>query len=230
MTRLTFTTTTATASQSKRDPNQPRLPPHRGLATPGAWLQLLQEGSFTMSTPITEPTPTPAPPVEPQQPQDGEAKTFDADYVAKLRQEAAKYRTEAKANADAAARLAEIEEANKTEAQKLADRLAAAEAKAQEAELRALRSDVSREKGVPAELLSGTTAEELNAAADRLLAFRGEAPKPPVAPRGDWQGNVGEPIGNGAAQLSREDLKGMSPDAIVKAKSEGRLNDLLGIK
>lgn len=186
-----------------------------------------------MSEPTTETqptTPTPAPPVEAQKPQDGEPKTFDAEYVQKLRQEAAKYRTEAKANADAAKRLAEIEEANKTEAQKLADKLAAAESKAQEAELRALRSDVSRAKGVPAELLSGTTEDELNAAADRLLAFRGEAPKPPVAPRGDWQGKVGEPIGNNVAQLSREDVKGMTPDAIVKAKAEGRLNDLLGIK
>ena len=182
-----------------------------------------------MSEPIIEPTPTPAPTEAPTA-QDAEPRTFDADYVAKLRQEAAKYRTEAKANADAAKRLAEIEEAQKSEAQKLADRLAAAEAKAQEAELRALRSDVSREKGVPADLLTGTTAEELNAAADRLLAFRGEAPKPPVAPRGDWQGNVGEPIGNGVSQLSREDIKGMSPDAIVKAKAEGRLNNLLGIK
>lgn len=167
----------------------------------------------------SEPTPTPP--------------KADIDWIAEARKWEARAKenaTKARTNEQAAARLAEIEEANKTEAQKLADRLVAAEAKAQEAELRALRSDVSREKGVPAELLSGTTAEELNAAADRLLAFRGEAPKPPVAPRGDWQGNVGEPIVNGAAQLSREDLKGMSPDAIVKAKAEGRLNDLLGIK
>lgn len=174
------------------------------------------------AVPTSDPTtPTPTPP------------KADIDWVAEARKwesRAKENAAKARTNEQAAARLAEIEEANKTEAQKLADRLAAAEAKAQEAELRALRSDVSREKGVPAELLTGTTAEELNAAADRLLAFRGEAPKPPVAPRGDFQGNVGEPIGNGAAQLSREDIKGMSPDAIVKAKAEGRLNDLLGIK
>lgn len=50
--------------------------------------------------------------------QEQQAKTFDADYVEKLRKEAAKYRTEAKANADAAKRLAEIEEANKSEIEK----------------------------------------------------------------------------------------------------------------
>ena len=68
-----------------------------------------------------------------QSPQEGaeqqaEPKTFDADYVKKLRDEAAKHRTEAKANADAARRLAEIEDAQKTEAEKTADRIAKADA------------------------------------------------------------------------------------------------------
>ena len=37
--------------------------------------------------------------------------------------------------------------------------------------------------------------------------------------------NAGKP-----KQLTREDLDGMKPDEIVKAKAEGRLNELLGIK
>lgn len=56
-----------------------------------------------------------------EQPQEGggeQAKTFDAEYVDKLRKEAAKYRTEAKANAEAAKRLAAIEDAQKTEAER----------------------------------------------------------------------------------------------------------------
>ena len=57
-----------------------------------------------------------------------ESKTFDADYVKKLRDEAAKYRTEAKANSEAAKRLAEIEDAQKSESEKVADRLAKADA------------------------------------------------------------------------------------------------------
>lgn len=56
------------------------------------------------------------------------SKTFDADYVKKLRDEAAKYRTEAKTNSEAAKRLAEIEDAQKTESEKAADRIAKAEA------------------------------------------------------------------------------------------------------
>ena len=162
-----------------------------------------------MSEPTTEPTP---PQVEAPTAQDAEPKTFDADYVQKLRQEAAKYRTEAKANADAA------------------QRLAAAEKKAQDAELKALRSDIAQAKGVPAGLLTGSTEEELTASADALLAFRGEAVKPPAAPSSAGQGNVGKPLGNGATQLTRGDLAGMTPEAIVQAKSEGRLNDILGIK
>ena len=151
---------------------------------------------------MSEPTPTPqapatpAPPVEAPTALDAEPKTFDADYVAKLQQEAAKYRTDAKANADAAKRLAEIEEAQKTETQKLADRLAAAEKKAQDAELKALRSEIAQAKGVPAALLTGSTEDELNASADALIAFRGGAPKPPAAPPAEGvQGNVGKPVG-----------------------------------
>ena len=151
--------------------------------------------------PTTDPqTPTTAP-VEAPTALDAEPKTFDADYVAKLRQEAAKYRTDAKANADAAKRLAEIEEAQKTETQKLADRLAAAEKKAQDAELKALRSDIAQAKGVPAALLTGSTEDELNASADALIAFRGGAPKPPAAPPAEGvQGNVGKPVGSRTTQ------------------------------
>lgn len=184
---------------------------------------------------MSEPIPTTAPDapeaqVEAPAALDAEPKTFDADYVAKLRHEAAKYRTEAKANADAAKRLAEIEEAQKTEAQKLADRLAEAERKAQAAELKALRSDIAQAKGVPAGLLTGSTEEELNASADMLLAFRGEAPKTPAAPPADGQGKVGKPVGNGATQLTRGDLAGMTPEQITQAKAEGRLDTLLGIR
>lgn len=90
--------------------------------------------------------------------------------------------TVAKANEDAAKRLAEIEEANKTEAQKAQERLEAAERRASELEAKASRAEVAAAKGVPMELLSGSTREELEASAEALLAFRGEAPKGPVIP------------------------------------------------
>lgn len=73
------------------------------------------------------PTDTPDSDVEPQ---DGDAapKQFDADYVNKLRREAARYRAEAKGNAEAVKRLAELEDASKTEAEKVAEKLAKADA------------------------------------------------------------------------------------------------------
>lgn len=80
----------------------------------------------------------------------------------------------AKANEDAAKRLAEIEEAQKTEAQKAQERLDAAEKRAAELELKATRAEVAAAKGVPVELLSGSTRDELEASAAALLAFRGE--------------------------------------------------------
>lgn len=109
---------------------------------------------------------------EAAEPQEGEAKTFDADYVKKLRDEAAKYRTEAKANADAAKRLAAIEEANKTEAQKQADALAAAQRDAQQAKADALRFRVAAKFGVSDEdtdlFLTGSDEETLTRQAQRL--------------------------------------------------------------
>ena len=73
-----------------------------------------------------------------------------------------------------AAKLAEIESANQTEAEKVQARLDAAEKRAVELESKALRAEVAAAKGVPSVLLTGSTQEELEAAADALLAFRGE--------------------------------------------------------
>lgn len=58
--------------------------------------------------------------------------------------------------------------------------------------------------------------------------------KPHLAAQGGrrFQGSAdgGARKGNGPAQLTRDDLKGMSPKEIVKAKAEGRLRDVLGPK
>lgn len=102
-----------------------------------------------------------------------EVTTFDADYVEKLRRENAKYRTEAKANAEAAARLAEIEEANKTEAEKTAERLAQAEKAAEEARSEALRFKIAAKFQVSDEdadlFLTAGDEETLTKQAQRLV-------------------------------------------------------------
>jgi hypothetical protein len=73
-----------------------------------------------------------------------------------------------------AQKYAEWEEANKTEAQKTADRLAAIERENAELKSGKLRAEVAAAKGVPSALLTGSTQEELEASADALLTFRGE--------------------------------------------------------
>jgi hypothetical protein len=103
--------------------------------------------------------------------------TQETDWKAEARKwesRAKQSHAAAKSNEGAAQRLAEIEEAQKTEAQKSQERLDAAESRASELELRSIRAEVAAAKGVPVGLLSGGTLEELEASADALIAFRGE--------------------------------------------------------
>ena len=70
------------------------------------------------------------------------------------------------------ARVQEHEERDKSELEKLTGKLGKAEQAKAEAETRLLRFEVAAEKQVPAEavdLLTGTTREELEARADKLL-------------------------------------------------------------
>jgi len=99
--------------------------------------------------------------------------TVTPDEVAKWKALARKHEQQAKANADAAKKLAQIEDANKSEAERAAQRLAEAEQRAKAAELKALRLQVAAEKGLTprqAGRLSGDTLEELQADADEFLA------------------------------------------------------------
>lgn len=117
-----------------------------------------------------------------------EGKTFDADYVDKLRKEAAKYRTEAKANADAAKRLAEIEDANKSEVEKATQRIAVAEAARDAAHAEMIRFRVAAKYGISDDdadlFLTATDEESLTRQAERLAARNSEAASP-RAPKPD---------------------------------------------
>src|SRR5690606_24772690 len=126
-----------------------------------------------------------------------------------------------KALREKAARYDELEESQKSETQRLQEQLAALQKEAAESALRAERADVAAEKGVPAALLTGTTREELEAAADALLAFKGNQPK---APSPDGQGKVGDPIGGPKQITSRDQLKNMSAQEIEEARKNGQLD------
>jgi hypothetical protein len=125
-----------------------------------------------------------------------------------------------------AGRLDEIEEAQKTELQKAQDRAEAAERRASDAEAARLKASTAAQFGVPEELLSGSTAEELKSSAERLIAFKGPQP---TAPSPDGQGAVGVPISSQTKQItSLDELSKLSPAEVNQARREGRLDSLLG--
>lgn len=150
-----------------------------------------------------------------------------AAQVEKWKALARKHENAWKSTADKARQFDELTEAQKTELQKATDRAAAAEAKAAEIQTRATRAEVAAAKGVPANLLSGTTQEELEASADALLAFRGPATRAP-SPQEAGAGQQGADVGSGK-QLTQADLDRMSPEQIVAARKAGHLNQLLGV-
>jgi hypothetical protein len=178
-------------------------------------------------TPVTPPvTPDPVTPATSTvsiEPKDLEAE------VEKWRSMSRKHEGAAKANADKAKAFDALEEASKTELQKVADRATAAESQLAEITQRAMRAEVAAAKGIPASLLSGATQEELEASADALLAFRGAKPVPDMG-GGDRGGDVtGKNV-----QLTGEDVTRLYADKrydeIDAASKDGRLDTYLGIK
>ena len=121
-----------------------------------------------------EPTEETKPKEEPTEPHGND----EPDWKA----EARKWESRAKENKDAAAKLKELEDAQKTEQERLTDKLTETETRAKEAELRAARLEVATEKGLPKtsiKFLTGTTAEELSESADELLSLMKPSDKEP---------------------------------------------------
>ena len=111
--------------------------------------------------------------------------------------EARKWEKRAKDSREAAEKWSEYEKSLKPEQERLAEELAIARSEAESARTALLRHEVAAEKGVPADavkLLVGSTREELEEAADVLLALVAEQVKPKT-PRPD--SNQGKPaVGN----------------------------------
>lgn len=128
-----------------------------------------------------------------EQTQESNEEAFSADYVAKLRKENAKYRTEAKQNSDAAKKLKAFEDSEKSESERLNEQLSEASKRADDAESGLLRYQVASEKEVPVramKFLKGDTREDIEASAQEVLELIGEAkprgPKPdPTQGRSD---------------------------------------------
>lgn len=179
--------------------------------------------------PIITPNPLNEPPKpDPIKPNEGESdpkgqptpEELAAD-VEKWKAMARKHEDASKSKDDRLKKLDELEESQKTEAQKLIDRAEKAEARATEIEVRATRAEVAAAKGVPVNLITGSTKEEMESNADALVAFKGTPIKPDMG-----QGSRGDDIGS-KKQLSQSELDAMTPEQINEARHSGRLDTLL---
>lgn len=141
--------------------------------------------------PTTEPAASPEPAQEP-------------DWKA----EARKWESRAKENSKAAARLAEIEESQKTEAEKTAERLAALEAENAEFKKReqvaAWRAQVSEETGVPAAALAGDSLEALQAHAEVLAPLISKPQTETVEERRSVPALGKQPAGSGNVPIGEQ--------------------------
>lgn len=185
---------------------------------------------MSTETPAAAPEPTPALAPKPAPP----AATETAPPAAPAQEpidwtaEARKWEARAKENKTAADELAALKAAQMTEAEKAAARTAELEAKVKGYETReqiaGWKAEVATATGIPAAALAGSTLEEIQAHAETLRALIPAPPRGPVVPaEGTTTGTAK------VAQLAQVDLKAMTPEQIVAAKAEGRLNDLLGI-
>lgn len=175
--------------------------------------------------PTTDKSPAPATPTEPeQQLGDGGLKALQAERA-----------RAAKAEADLKAYKQEIEDSKKTAEQKAADALAAAQATSSENATKALRYEVAAEKGLDLALaarLSGSTKEELEADADKLMTLIPKAPEvsPPATPTGPTVPGQQPGGTQTAALVTQSDLDALAAagkyDEINKLRREGRLSNL----
>lgn len=121
----------------------------------------------------------------------GDPETFDREYVQKLRQESARYRTEAKEAETLRKRVKEIEDAEKSDLERTQTRAETAEHERDQAQVELLRLRVAAKHSIPEDLIdlvSGTTEDEINDRAERLAKRLGDAairaPSVPAGPRG----------------------------------------------
>lgn len=134
---------------------------------------------------------------------DGDEGQLGANGLKALEAERAANKASRKQIAELQAKLKEYEDANKTEAEKTAERLAALEKTSAESRSRAERLEVAVDKGLPKALaarLQGSTREELEADADELLKLVGD--NKPASPKPDPSQGHG---GGGAKPASMEE-------------------------
>lgn len=182
--------------------------------------------------PPQTPTETTTPEVE--EPGSDGLTASERDELARLRaihKDEQKWERRAKENFEKAKRLDEIELAKKSVEERLIAERDAALATAESERTERLREKISRETQVPPDRITGTTEEDMRESAESALAWAKEFAKqngtPLGAPASAVTGDGKAP--QGSPQLTRADLKNMSPQQIIEADKQGRLDTLKGI-
>lgn len=126
-----------------------------------------------------ETTPNPSEPT---------ARTFTQDEVNRIVAERVKRYANYEELKQKAEQFDKLEEEGKSELQKALDKAnglqSELDALKQKETLRDLREEVSKDKGVPANLLTGTTKEECEAQAEDIINFAANRPGYPAVPDG----------------------------------------------
>lgn len=125
------------------------------------------------------------------------------------------YKDSQKSIADLTAKVKEFEDRDKSEAQKTADRIAELEKaladkdSALEAKDREVtRAAVAADKGVPLKLVTGSTREEMEAAADYALKWRGDK-TPNLRQQGPRSGAGAPPDGSSLKEKAAAAVRSM---------------------
>lgn len=156
-----------------------------------------------------------------------------AAEVAKWKALSKKNELRAKDNADKAKKFDDIEEANKTEMQKLLDRAEAAEKVANDAKVETLRATKSATSGVSIALIPAGTEEQMDEAIAAAIAFKdaavAAATKSKATPAAPAQIVTAPSNSTTVKQItSRDELKSMTHAQILDAQKDGRLDELMG--
>lgn len=151
-------------------------------------------------------------PAEPEA--DTSAKDYEAE-AAKWKALARKHEAQAKANAEAAAKLKELEHSGKSETEKLQAMLAEAQEARRKSTIEALRLRVAAEKGLPptlAKFLPDFDDEvDMLAAADELLEAAGQAADTAASsPTRQPKSNLTNPLKDDAAEQRDAILRAMT--------------------
>ena len=113
-----------------------------------------------------------------------QAEVQETDWKAEARKWESRAKA-AKAVSEAAAKWRDYEKSLKPEQERLAEELAQIKVEASEATTKLMRYEVATQKGIPSDavdLLNGSTKEELESAADKLLSLIANQSKTPTKP------------------------------------------------